>query len=62
MRMELNVVWGDEEQLGYNSLIRTSIHQKGQLLKVNKHEEYGLLLSDKTEFILKKVYSGPIMH
>ena len=60
MGMGLNVKWGNKEEEGYNSLIRSCIYNKGQLLKDNQHEEYGLLLSGQTEFILREVYSGPI--
>ena len=60
--MGVNIVWGDEEEQGYNALIRSSIYQKAQLLKINKHLEYGSISSGTTEFVLKEVYSGPIWH
>ena len=35
LRMGTNVVWGMEEEMGYNSLIRSCIYNKGQMLKMN---------------------------
>ena len=55
-----NVVWGDEEEEGYNSLVRSSIHQKKNLLKENKHEVCGVLVSGQTEYVLKELYSGRV--
>ena len=36
-KMGLNMVWGEEVDDGYNALIRSSIYQKGQMLKFNRH-------------------------
>lgn len=54
------MIWGEKEEQGYNSLIRSSIYQKSQIPIDNKHEEYGLLLSSQTEYVLREIYSGTI--
>ena len=54
-----NMIWGEEEE-GYDSLIRSSIYQKVQILKENRHVEFGLLVSGVLEYILKEIYSGSI--
>ena len=48
IKMGTRVVWGDEEEEGYNSLIWTCIYQKAQLLKDNIYEECGVLVSGST--------------
>ena len=53
-----NVTWNQEEEEGYDSLIRTSIYQKGQRLKENKYEKHGIL--DSNDLILRELYSGPL--
>jgi len=58
--MRINVVFGTEEEKEYNSLIRSCIYNKAQMLKMNQYEEYGQIFSGQTEFVLKQVYSGDI--
>ena len=60
MKLGSNVVWGDNEENGYKSLIRSSIYKKGQLLKDNHHVQHGILVSGETEFVLNEIYSGRI--
>ena len=60
MKHGSNVVWRNEEVSGYHSLIQSSIYEKAQLLKDNRHVEHGILVSGQTEFILKEIYSGGI--
>ena len=55
-----NVVWGEEEDIGYDSLIRSSIHYKAKMLKENTYLEQGLLLSGEAKYVLVELYSGQI--
>ena len=55
-----NVVWGEEEDIGYDSLIRSSIHYKAKMLKENAYLEQGLLLSGEAKYVLVELYSGQI--
>ena len=53
------VKWGEEEERGYESLVRTSIYQKGQELKINKHiNGSGILRSGIDSFILRELHGG----
>ena len=55
------VKWGEEEERGYESLVRTSIYQKGQELKINKHiNGSGILRSGIDNFILRELHGGDI--
>lgn len=58
LKMGSNVIWGEEEEVGYNSLIEFCIYQKAQMPKDNKHEEYSVLVLGQTEYVLKEIYSG----
>lgn len=58
--MGKNVVWGKEENEGYDSSIRSSIRRKAKMLKENSHQEHGLLVSGQTRYILREIYSRPI--
>ena len=58
--MGSNVVWSEEEEIGYNSLIRSSIYEKAQLLKDNRYEAHGILMSGNREYILLLVYLSSI--
>ena len=60
MKLGKNVVWGSEEEEGYNSLVRTSIYNKGQALKDNNYVEHGVFVSGQTEYVLHELYSGRI--
>ena len=60
MGVGTNVTWGNEEEEGYDSLVRSSIRKKAQLLKENTFEEHGLHQSGQIKYVLRQLYSSQI--